>query len=106
MVPYSQITTPLATIFLIPQHMVDGTGDSITNQALYTHGLKDAAVIFFYTLIVIVVHAVAQEYLLDVSTVIFFYTLIVIVVHAVAQEYLLDASFLLLFIYRDIFFKF
>lgn len=63
-----QITTPLATIFLIPQHMVDGTGDSITNQALYTHGLKDAAVIFFYTLIVIVVHAVAQEYLLDKVT--------------------------------------
>lgn len=34
---------------------------------LYTYGAKDAFNIFFYLLICIVIHAVIQEYVLDVS---------------------------------------
>ena len=34
---------------------------------LYSYGPKDLALIFFYFLISIVMHAVVQEYLLDVS---------------------------------------
>ena len=33
----------------------------------YTSGLKDLCAVFFYTLIAVVVHAVIQEYLLDVG---------------------------------------
>lgn len=33
----------------------------------YTTGFKDLCAVFFYTLIGVVVHAVIQEYILDVS---------------------------------------
>ena len=35
---------------------------------LYTNGMKDLFTVFFYLLICIVIHAVIQEYILDVST--------------------------------------
>ena len=35
-------------------------------EMLYKSGLKDLCAVFFYTLIGIVVHAVIQEYILDV----------------------------------------
>lgn len=63
-----QATTALATVFVIPQYIVDGTGDSPANPALYTNGIKDLAAVFFYTLIVIVIHAIAQDYLIDKAT--------------------------------------
>ena len=34
---------------------------------MYTHGAKDISCVVFYTLICIVIHAVIQEYVLDVS---------------------------------------
>lgn len=34
---------------------------------MYTYGVKDLALLFFYFLICIVMHAVIQEYFLDVS---------------------------------------
>ena len=42
----------------------DTAGEEIT---LYTPGAKDLCAGFFYLLICIVVHAVVQEYVLDVS---------------------------------------
>ena len=36
-------------------------------EMTYTSGLKDLCAVFFYTLIAVVVHAVIQEYILDVS---------------------------------------
>ena len=38
-------------------------------MTLYTYGLKDVCTVFFYVLITIVVHAVLQEYAIDVSAV-------------------------------------
>jgi translocating chain-associated membrane protein 1 len=36
-------------------------------EMTYTTGFKDLCAVFFYTLIGVVVHAVIQEYILDVS---------------------------------------
>jgi translocating chain-associated membrane protein 1 len=35
---------------------------------LYSPGIKDWAAVFFYSLICIVIHAIIQEYALDVSS--------------------------------------
>lgn len=40
---------------------------------LYHYGWKDCATILFYFFIVIILHAVVQEYLLDVSIFLLFY---------------------------------
>ena len=55
-----QITTPLASTFIIPSHLNEETG-------LLAYGPKDLALVFFYTLAAIVFHAVVQEYALDVN---------------------------------------
>jgi len=60
-----QATSPLATIFIIPQHIVNNTGTGPENPVLYTNGKQDIPLIFFYTLIVVVIHAILQEYVLD-----------------------------------------
>ena len=39
----------------------------MSEVTLYTYGLKDMFAVFFYLLICIVIHAVIQEYILDVS---------------------------------------
>merc|ERR1719244_96358 len=54
-------------MFLIPQYAVEGTTEH-GKTTLYTNGLQDIATVFFYTLILIVIHAVIQEYLLDKVT--------------------------------------
>jgi len=36
--------------------------------SLYHYGIKDLATIFFYMLVAIIIHAIIQEYVLDVST--------------------------------------
>lgn len=33
----------------------------------FHHGLKDLATVFFYMLVAIIMHAIIQEYVLDVS---------------------------------------
>jgi hypothetical protein len=38
---------------------------------LYESGWKDGAAVFFYTLICIIMHAILQEYVLDVSLLLF-----------------------------------
>lgn len=34
---------------------------------LYYYGIKDLATVFFYMLVAIIIHAIIQEYVLDVS---------------------------------------
>ncbi|RWS04976.1 translocating chain-associated membrane protein 1-like protein [Dinothrombium tinctorium] len=61
-----QATSPLASLFVAMSHNVtDVFGGDENTPALYTYGLKDFALIFFYFLICIVMHAVIQEYFLD-----------------------------------------
>lgn len=59
-----QATSPLASVFIALQHNVTEPG----TIPLYTSGLKDWAAVFFYGLICIVIHAIIQEYGLDVSS--------------------------------------
>lgn len=61
-----QATSPLASVFIIAHHNV--TGEKPTELPLYLPGLKDSAVVFFYSLICVIVHAIIQEYLLDKIT--------------------------------------
>jgi translocating chain-associated membrane protein 1 len=63
-----QATSPLASVFIALQHNVTEAGEI----PLYSPGIKDWAAVFFYSLICIVIHAIIQEYALDVSS--FFYT--------------------------------
>lgn len=49
--------------------LLDEKGES---RILYHYGFKDVATIFFYTLVAIILHAIVQEYVLDVSMVTFF----------------------------------
>jgi len=64
-----QVSTPLASVFIalhhnvtVPQQVAPGNFMDVT---LYTPGIKDAAATFFYLLIVVVIHAIIQEYMLD-----------------------------------------
>lgn len=62
-ISYLQITSPIASIFIVLQHNVTAAG----GIPLYSPGVRDWAAVFFYSLICIVVHAIIQEYVLDVS---------------------------------------
>lgn len=59
-----QATSPIASVFIALQHNVTEAGEI----PLYSPGVKDWAAVFFYSLICIVIHAIIQEYALDVST--------------------------------------
>lgn len=37
------------------------------SASLYYYGIKDLATVFFYMLVAIIIHAIIQEYVLDVS---------------------------------------
>lgn len=63
-----QATSPLATMFIVPQHAVNNTGTGPEDPLLYTNGSQDLALVFFYSLIVVVLHAVVQEYGIDKIT--------------------------------------
>lgn len=68
-----QTSSPLASTFIAPKYNVTEV-DLSQQQAnaaavppvLYTYGLKDLCLIFFYMLACIIYHAVIQEYILDV----------------------------------------
>lgn len=63
-----QTTQPLASIFIAMHHNATPVEELTYGQEMtYTTGLKDLCAVFFYTLIGVVVHAVIQEYILDVS---------------------------------------
>jgi translocating chain-associated membrane protein 1 len=65
-----QATSPFTSLFVVMSHNVS---DPMVTEATgpepglinYTYGIKDLALVFFYFLISIVMHAVVQEYLLD-----------------------------------------
>ena len=78
-VKFPQATSPLAQIFAVPQYnsthggferkdrrMINGKHSTGDGSVTYGHGRRDLATIFFYSICAIVVHAVIQEYLLDV----------------------------------------
>lgn len=44
------------------------TDEKIESVNLYEYGPKDVATVFFYLLVAVILHALIQEYILDVST--------------------------------------
>lgn len=60
----------MASIFIALHHSVTGAEPSAEMPSgepfLYESGWKDYCAVFFYTLICIIMHAILQEYLLDV----------------------------------------
>jgi translocating chain-associated membrane protein 1 len=60
-------------MFIAVHHNVTSEQDSAINEPpeiiRYTYGWKDVCAVFFYFLICIVMHAIIQEYVLDVSLV-------------------------------------
>ena len=66
-----QITSPFAYMFIAVHHNVTSELDIARGEApdvvRYTYGWKDICAVFFYFLICIVMHAIIQEYVLDVS---------------------------------------
>lgn len=67
----NKATNSLASIFIALHHNVTGADPSHENPKgepfSYTSGWKDGCAVFFYTLICIIMHAILQEYALDVS---------------------------------------
>lgn len=66
-----QSTSPIASLFISLHHNVSGvepTRESPKGEPFfYEAGWKDACAVFFYSLVCIVMHAILQEYFLDVS---------------------------------------
>lgn len=62
-----QATAPVASMFMAINHnLTSASGTSSESlPVLYTYGVKDFCVVFFYFLICIVMHAIIQEYVLD-----------------------------------------
>ncbi|XP_066532535.1 translocating chain-associated membrane protein 1 [Hoplias malabaricus] len=63
-----EITSKIAVLFITVQYNVTVTaGEGLEESAVnfFHHGLKDAATIFFYMLVAIIMHAIIQEYVLD-----------------------------------------
>lgn len=70
-----QVTSPLAYMFIAVHHNVSAEQiqQGVPEITRYTYGYKDLCAIFFYFLISIVMHAIIQEYVLDVSTRLLYY---------------------------------
>lgn len=66
-----QSTSPIASLFISLHHNVSGLEPSREapkgDPFFYEAGWKDSCAVFFYSLVCIVMHAILQEYLLDVS---------------------------------------
>lgn len=64
-----QVTSPLAYMFIAVHHNVSSEQPvpGVSEAPRYTYGYKDLCAVFFYFLICIVMHAIIQEYVLDVS---------------------------------------
>jgi hypothetical protein len=64
-----QVTHPLASSFVVPKYnLSEPEPTKSISSVLYSYGFKDIALVLFYSLAVIILHAVIQEYVLDVST--------------------------------------
>lgn len=68
-----QSTSPIASLFISLHHNVSGAEPTREvpkgEPFFYEAGWKDACAVFFYSLVCIVMHAILQEYFLDVSVV-------------------------------------
>jgi translocating chain-associated membrane protein 1 len=63
-----QVTTPLASTFVAPKHnLTEVNATSTATSVLYSTGPKDFCLLFFYTIVAVIFHAIIQEYVLDVS---------------------------------------
>lgn len=66
-----QTSSPLASTFIAPKYNVTDLdlsaqqANNVATPVLYTYGLKDLCLVFFYMLACIIYHAVIQEYILD-----------------------------------------
>lgn len=78
-----QSTAPLASIFISLQHNVTEAGEI----PFYTSGIKDWAAVFFYSLICIVIQAIIQEYVLDVSTTYFLQCNTIIKINGISENF-------------------
>ncbi|NXA47533.1 TR1L1 protein, partial [Nothocercus julius] len=92
-----EVTAKYVIIFITVQYNVTYATDGQSEHVdFYDYGPKDIATIFFYMLIAIILHAVIQEYILDVSLllgIIYFYK------HTAFSYQLLSSSFFLLLLY-------
>lgn len=59
-----QITAPLASVFVTLKYNITEL-DYSKPPILYTYGLKDIAVVLYYSLSAVIFHAIIQEYILD-----------------------------------------
>jgi translocating chain-associated membrane protein 1 len=59
-----QVSSPLASVFIALQHNVSVPAEAapFNTLNLYSPGIKDAAAVFFYLLIAVVMHAIIQGY--------------------------------------------
>jgi translocating chain-associated membrane protein 1 len=63
-----QVTYPLASSFVVPKYNITEPEPAKSiSSVLYSYGLKDIPLVLFYSLGAIILHAVIQEYVLDVS---------------------------------------
>lgn len=62
-----QATSPWAYTFIALHHNVTNPIEEPTAVLKYATGWKDMCAVFFYFLITIIMHAVLQEYIFDVS---------------------------------------
>uniref|UniRef100_A0A3Q2PR21 Zgc:113278 n=1 Tax=Fundulus heteroclitus TaxID=8078 RepID=A0A3Q2PR21_FUNHE len=64
-----EVTAKFAIMFITVQYNVTQVLDEKSEPVnLYQYGPKDMATVFFYLLIAVILHALIQEYILDVST--------------------------------------
>merc|ERR1712035_154854 len=64
-----EVTAKFAIMFITVQYNVTQVLDEKSESVnLYQYGPKDVATVFFYLLIAVILHALIQEYILDVST--------------------------------------
>lgn len=61
-----QVSTPLASTFIVPKHnLSEVNATSPATSTLYSTGPKDFCLLFFYTIVAVIFHAIIQEYVLD-----------------------------------------
>lgn len=101
-----QSTSPIASLFISLHHNVSGvepTREAPKGETfLYEAGWKDSCAVFFYSLVCIVMHAILQEYFLDVSIYIIFIQLLIIVLTAVKLDKSCFVSFVPIHVYKSI----
>jgi len=59
------MTASLASTFIILKHNVTELNATDPQSVLYSSGPKDLCLIFFYTVVAVIYHAIIQEYILD-----------------------------------------